>query len=528
MYINGSKGGTMQLVTPAERIRSFENKQILVSSFVLLIFFGLALISNTLYIQSVADDTTKLISRFIKIGDFREVSLILQDTRLSKFNSIRYKSSVEGHSFVLPPSADIDKNKTFWNIVSSDEYSTPVTNELSDSLNDIIIYEYSRFRFVHYAFFIWLILNLVSIPQTSFMKKRLVEQFQNDLDLQKKIAKSEIAHQVRHNLRTPLAALMRIPSRLPATVAKDRDLLNVTINQIKDLVAKLDDKKSEELSSETSENLYSTLVQARHELNLFVPKGIEFRFEIDDMISSCLVTHVPVEMRSILGNLVTNSIEAISETGHINIRCRDLGAEIEILVSDSGCGINTDVQPHIFDKDFSFGKKNGTGVGLWHAKEFITSWDGTIGVQSATGLGTALTIKMPINDREAWYLPRLKFNLKSKIFVLDDQESGRALWQLKFDDTELLKQTTFMSQENDLTTVIHEIEESPQESVLLFDYDLGGGNTGLDWLQKMPKAATRCLVTGHFDNETVRASCLEYGVYLIPKSQIADIPLVVV
>ena len=164
MYINGSKGGTMHLVTPAERIRSFEKKQILVSSFVLLIFFGLALISNTLYIQSVSDDTTKLISRFIKIGDFREVSLILQDTRLSKFNSIRYKSSVEGRSFVLPPSLDIDKNKTFWNIVSSDEYSTLVTNELSDGLNDVIIYEYSRFRFVPYAFFIWLILNLVSIP----------------------------------------------------------------------------------------------------------------------------------------------------------------------------------------------------------------------------------------------------------------------------------------------------------------------------------------------------------------------------
>ncbi len=43
----------------------------------------------------------------------------------------------------------------------------------------------------------------------------------------------------------------------------------------------------------------------------------------------------------------------------------------------------------------------------------------------------------------------------------------------------------------------------------------------------MPKAATRCLVTGHFDSDEVRAACVRYGLYLIPKSQIAEIPLVV-
>lgn len=142
-------------------------------------------------------------------------------------------------------------------------------------------------------------------------------------------------------------------------------------------------------------------------------------------------------------------------------------------------------------------------------------------------MGTTLTIRLPIKDRAPWYLPRLKFNSDSKIYVLDDQESGRALWKLKFDDTQLLKQTKFMSHGSELVPERQEIHGMPDKCILLFDYDLGGADTGLKWLQEMPSTATRCLVTGHFDNDEVKAACARHGLYLIPKSQIADIPLVV-
>lgn len=66
-----------------------------------------------------------------------------------------------------------------------------------------------KIRDLH-AVLAWLILNLISIPQTRFLKRRLIEQFNRDIEVEKKIAKSEIAQQVRHNLRTPLAALSRL------------------------------------------------------------------------------------------------------------------------------------------------------------------------------------------------------------------------------------------------------------------------------------------------------------------------------
>lgn len=517
----------MKNQTPEQRIKSFERKQYLVSALCLLIFCGVSVVFNTLHLQSVAEENTRFLSRMVKIGDFREASLILQEARLSSFTTIHYKSGQPGRSFVIPPKAEVFQDNGFWKNLTIDSIRVPIEISLSTSSSDEIVFEFERFRLISYAMLVWLILNLISIPQTRFLKRRLLEQFDRDLETEKKIAKSEIAQQVRHNLRTPLAALMRIPKKLPQSVAKDRELLEITIGQIRELISKLDDKPADQLSDRYETDLYGTLIQAKRELDLYVSKNFDFQFEIDEMISSALVSHVPFEFRAILGNLVTNSIEALNSGGKIVIRAKDNGAEIEITVMDSGSGIGSENLQLIFEKNFSHGKANGSGIGLSHAKENIQNWDGSIVAESVLGVGTTLTIRLPIKDRAAWYLPRLKFSSDSKIYVLDDQDSGRALWRLKFDDTKLLAQTKFMSQGKELLSIQKEILALPDRCTLLFDYDLGTGDTGLKWLQEMPQSATRCLVTGHFDSDEVRAACIRHGLYLIPKSQIAEMPLVV-
>lgn len=517
----------MKVETPGQRIKAFERKQYIVSALALLIICGFSVVLNALHLQSVADGNTRFLSRMVKIGDFREASLILHEARLSNFTTIRYDSDSPGRSFVMPPKAEVFRQSGLWHSLVSDSITVPVVVGISSESSDRIIFEFERFRLIPYAFFIWFVLNLVSIPQTRFMKRRLLEQFGHDLEIEKKLAKSEIAHQVRHNLRTPLAALMRIPNRLPNSVSKDRELLELTIGQIRELIAKLDDKPGGELSDQAEADLYSTLVCAKRELGLYVSKNIDFDFDVEDAISSALVTHVPFELRAILGNLVTNSIEALNGAGRISIRARDVGGDVEIKITDNGCGIKMDIINNIFQKNFSYGKTNGSGVGLSHAKENVELWGGSIRVESMAGVGTTFTVRLPIMDRTGWYLPRLKFNSQSKIYVLDDQDAGRELWRLKLEDSKLLNQTNFASRANELLSLHNEMQTAPERYTLLFDYDLGEGETGLQLLQKMPQAVTKCLVTGHFDSEEVRLACLEHKLYLIPKSQIADLPLVV-
>tara|TARA_B110001454_G_C12723306_1_gene436437 strand:+ start:44150 stop:45706 length:1557 start_codon:yes stop_codon:yes gene_type:complete len=513
--------------TPAHKIKAFERKQYIISGLCLLIFCGVSVVFNALHLQKVAEENTRFLSRMVKIGDFREATLILQEARLSSFTTIHYKSTQPGRSFVIPPKAEVFKDQSFWKTASRDSIRVPIQSSISSGTTDEIVFEFERFRLIPYAFLIWLILNLVSIPQTRFLKRKLIEQFDRDLEIEKKLAKSEVAQQVRHNLRTPLAALMRIPKKLPEAVGNDRELLELTISQIKELIAKLDDRPIGELSEEFESDLYSTLLQAKRELTLYVSKTIDFQYEVDDMICSTLVSHVPVELRAILGNIVTNSIEAIDLSGKIVVRAKDAGGEVEISVIDNGKGIDPKNVPYVFEKNFSHGKISGSGIGLSHAKENIEAWGGSVKLESVLGIGTTVRIRLPTKDRAAWYLPRLKLSADSRIYVLDDKETGRALWKLKFHDTDLLKRTKFMSQGQELLSEQQDIQIQPNLCTFLFDFDLGADDTGLDWLQKAPPTATRCLVTGHFDNSEVQAACVRHGVYLIPKSQILDMPLVV-
>ncbi len=512
----------MKIQTSAQRIKVFEKKQYIVSGLCLLIVTGLAIVFNALHLQNVAEENTRFLSRMVKIGDFREASLILQQARLSSFTMIQYKSPESDRSFVIPLKAEIFKDNSFFNRIAKNEIKVSVDLNTATQSNDEIIFEYERFRLVPYAFLIWFFLNLISIPQTRLLKRRLLEQFNRDIEIEKKVAKSEIAQQVRHNLRTPLAALIHIPSRLPEAALKERELLELTIGQIRDLISKLDDRTNEAFIEAYSTELYTTLDQAKRELTNIVPKSIQFEFDIEDIVASSLVKHIPYELRSVLGNVITNSVEAVGESGKILVQVRDLASEVLISVSDNGIGIKPEILPKVFQKHFSEGKLNGSGIGLSHAKENIESWGGSVSINSTVNVGTTVTITLPVEDRASWYLPRLKFNAQSKIFIVDDQESALELWKIKLQEADLMKQSVF-SKTGEVCMKTFEKEE---DCTYLFDYDLSQRETGLDFLRNLSKGSTRCLVTGNFDNQKLRSACAEAGIYLIPKGYIPEIPLI--
>lgn len=517
----------MKIQTPEQRIKAFEQKQIVVSGLFLLFLAGLAIVFNTLHLQSVAEENTRFLSRMVRIGDFREASLILQQARLSSFTKIQYKSTEPGRSFVIPPKAEIFTQDNFLNKILRNEIPVRVELVTATHFSDEIIFEYERFRLVPYAILIWFILNMISIPQTRFLKRRLLEQFDRDIEIEKKIAKTEIAQQVRHNLRTPLAALMHIPSKLPKGVSRERELLELTISQIRDLISKLDDRPNFGFDDAYSIDIYSTLEQAKRELTAAFPKGIEFVFDTEDIIASALVKHIPFELRSILGNIVNNSIEAIESDGKVIVRVQDLASEVLISVTDNGVGIKPEILPKIFHKYFSEGKSNGSGIGLSHAKENIENWGGHIRVESTLNVGTTVTVSLPIADRAKWYLPRLKFSSSSKIIVIDDQESALELWKMKFDESQIFNQVKFSTCGKILEIDNAPLDLSAADLTYLVDHELSSKTSGFELLKNTPSGSMRCLVTGNFDDTSLRESCASSGIYIIPKSTISSLPIVI-
>jgi signal transduction histidine kinase len=69
----------------------------------------------------------------------------------------------------------------------------------------------------------------------------------------------------------------------------------------------------------------------------------------------------------------------------------------EIRVSDTGSGIPKDRLGAIFD-EFVTTKRRGLGLGLAITKRLVEQLDGTIGVESEVGRGTAFTLRFPARD----------------------------------------------------------------------------------------------------------------------------------
>jgi two-component system, NtrC family, nitrogen regulation sensor histidine kinase NtrY len=93
------------------------------------------------------------------------------------------------------------------------------------------------------------------------------------------------------------------------------------------------------------------------------------------------------EVKEVLVNLLENARNAGARA--VTVHVTDGGCRL--AVEDDGSGIAPDVVPRVFDPAFST-TSSGSGLGLAIARRLVESWGGTIGVTSAQGRGTTVTI----------------------------------------------------------------------------------------------------------------------------------------
>jgi signal transduction histidine kinase len=105
--------------------------------------------------------------------------------------------------------------------------------------------------------------------------------------------------------------------------------------------------------------------------------------------------------KQILFNLITNSVDALPEGGHILVHTRHDPAHhrLELQVEDSGTGIAPELQRKLFTQSVNV-KESGLGVGLMLCRELVELHGGTITVDTSTTLGGAkFTVRFPIIAR---------------------------------------------------------------------------------------------------------------------------------
>lgn len=103
------------------------------------------------------------------------------------------------------------------------------------------------------------------------------------------------------------------------------------------------------------------------------------------------------QIRQVIMNILTNSIESITENGEITVKTESKQNYIEISIADNGCGIPKENMGKIFDPFFTTkGPGEGTGLGLSICYGIIKRHNGSIEVKSEVGKGTTFIIKLPM------------------------------------------------------------------------------------------------------------------------------------
>jgi signal transduction histidine kinase len=98
-----------------------------------------------------------------------------------------------------------------------------------------------------------------------------------------------------------------------------------------------------------------------------------------------------------LDNLVDNAIRHSRGAHHIMIRARAEGRAVVLEVSDRGGGIPSDEVRHVTRK-FYRGRHaghGGTGLGLAIASRIVEDHQGTLTIDSQSGVGTTMRISIP-------------------------------------------------------------------------------------------------------------------------------------
>jgi signal transduction histidine kinase len=98
-----------------------------------------------------------------------------------------------------------------------------------------------------------------------------------------------------------------------------------------------------------------------------------------------------------LYNLLLNACEAIAgQDGQINIDLREVLGGLEIRLSDNGRGIPESIRGKLFEPFISYGKENGTGLGLTVVQKIIQDHGGDVIVEKTSEEGTVFRITLPI------------------------------------------------------------------------------------------------------------------------------------
>ncbi|MFO7606648.1 MAG: ATP-binding protein [Desulfurivibrionaceae bacterium] len=154
-----------------------------------------------------------------------------------------------------------------------------------------------------------------------------------------------------------------------------------------------------------------------------VGKDVNLTYEAPESLE---VMGDPAALFQVLANICANSADAMPWGGDLKIKLLGVDAEATIIITDTGSGMDEKIIDKVFEPFFTTKEVDkGTGLGLSSSYGIIQEHGGDIKIESTLGIGTTVTITLPLCDHSVTRnrLTPLKDieGLGQRILIVDDE-----------------------------------------------------------------------------------------------------------
>jgi hypothetical protein len=250
--------------------------------------------------------------------------------------------------------------------------------------------------------------------------------------------------------------------------------------------------------------------------------SFDFANEMDSVVCASAAN-----LEATFANVIDNAVEAIDTDGKVRVKLRSENGFHKITVSDNGCGIPEHILPQLMKERATFGKNDGNGLGLFHAKTTVEGLGGNIQITSTVGQKTEVTIALPVQNSGSIKSEQgFEIDLSSveQLVILDDDQSIHSAVMLLLGHAPSVEVVHLYSIPEFESWMTENGSGEFNSRIYWMDYDLKHpSENGLTMIQKHSLQFEVYLVTGMAGSEEVQKIARAQNIRLFAKDEISKV-----
>ncbi len=513
--------------------RQFRKKFVLVQALLALFLIFVSYTTNYYIKKQNAGQIARIVSRMVKKGEHREAIYTLGSAKLENFKSVGYFDMKGRRIFSLPSSLNnFDMAEGYFLSKTISEVIYFGESEGSQKVG-VLKFNFHTGNAIVFGLILWVITLLLTFPVIRNHFNLVIRKLQ--LEGEKKRAKDlvELAGMVKHDLRSPLQSILMAVQTGESIDEQSREMILSGVSRIEKITQDLNAVKIKEEQTEVEDNikeiescsLFSTVQEIIQEKTHTYRKvkGLSIRGNFNDASITSFIRFNDSDFKRVLSNLIDNAVECFDPLNEnkqveVNISLNKSDDSILIEIADNGPGMAKVVLSKIGEKGNTYGKENGSGLGIYSSRNKVLENGGEFQVNSSSK-GTNVSMKVRKVDSPEWYVEDLNFSNNMNYVILDDDES--VIERFKNDKGALDAKSKSITSFNNIDdfTSWYEENDDLQEPVFFIDYDLKNSTKdGLDIISSIGENYRKYLFTNNFDDFFLQRICSKQGVKIIPKT----------